>query len=149
MPEAGDRVKDIFYKDTCTIWNKHIDGIWETEIWFPTVVKNVRILVSRGNNIQSSGNSAADSVRLHIMDGTSKFDKLYMDYKDWARLTAAEKMEFATLTSENESFFTVGDSSKEVSTNNFFSVMKEKYNSYRISSVDRFEVIPHFEVWGK
>jgi len=38
----------------------------------------------------------------------------------------------------------------EVYGDGFFSFMKENYsNCFKITSVDRFEIIPHFEVWGK
>ena len=143
---------DPFYCKTVTIWNKCIDGLWEKEVWIPTVIKNVRLLVSRGNNIQNSGNAAADSARLHISDTVSKSQKKYMSYAEWTALSTSERESYYTLESENNSFFVEGDSSKEDASaqTNFFEYMKESYaNCFRITSVDRFEVIPHFEVWGK
>lgn len=143
---------DPFYCKTVTIWNKCIDGLWEKEVWIPTVIENVCLLASRGNNIQNSGNAAADSARLHISDALSDSQKKYMPYAEWITLADSERESYYTLESENNSFFVEGDSSKEDPSVqvNFFEYMKENYgNCFRITSVDRFEVIPHFEVWGK
>lgn len=143
---------DAFYNKTVTIWNKSADGLWETEAWYPTVIKNVRLLVSRGNNIQNSGNAAADSARLHIDDSISDPARPYVPPADWKRLPDDEKEKFFTLESENDSFFVEGDTTSENPSlqENFFEHMKMNYsNCFKISSVDRFEVIPHFEVWGK
>lgn len=143
---------DPFYCKTVTIWNRYIDGLWEKEVWVPTVIENVRLLVSRGNNIQSSGNAAADSARLHISDALSVSQKSYLPCAEWQSLDVSERSDFYTLESENSSFFVEGDYSNEDGSalENFFEYMKTKYsNCFRITSVDRFEVIPHFEVWGK
>lgn len=143
---------DVFYNKTVTIWNKSADGLWETEAWHPTIIRNVRLLVSRGNNIQNSGNATADSVRLHIDDSISIPAKPYVLPADWKRLSDDEKERFFTLESENDSFFVEGDVTSEDPSvqENFFEYMKMNYsNCFKISSVDRFEIIPHFEVWGR
>lgn len=143
---------DIFYVDTVTIWNRYVDGIWEKEIWMPTLIENARLLVSRGNNIQNSGNSSADSARLHISDIESNPQKPYMDPSEWNALTQSEKGEYFTLESESCSFFVRGDTTKVDASekDNFFEYMKKTYpDCFKITSIDRFEIIPHFEVWGK
>lgn len=143
---------DIFYNKTVTIWNKYTDGLWEMEYWIPTVIQNVRLLVSQGNNVQNSGNAAADSARLHIDDLISVPSKTYVPPADWKRLPEDEKGNFFTLESENDSFFVEGDTTSEDASlqENFFEYMKVNYsNCFKISSVDRFDIIPHFEVWGK
>ncbi len=144
---------DPFYNKTVTVWNRHVDSIWEKETWFPAVIGNARLLVSRGNNIQNSGNAAADSARLHISDEISVPAKPYLPPEVWGRLQPDEKKAYFTLDSGNESFFTEGNTSgvnAEEYGDGFFSFMKENYsNCFRITSVDRFEIIPHFEVWGK
>lgn len=145
-------MSDIFYADTVTIWNKYVDGLWEKETWIPTLVENVRLLVSRGNNIQNSGNSSADSARLHISDIESNPKKPYKTPAEWNALLPEEKSKFFTLESENGSFFAEGDSTAVDASahENFFEFMKKSYsNCFKITSVDRFSIIPHFEVWGK
>ena len=143
---------DIFYNKTVTIWNRYSNGLWQNEVWLPTLIENVRLLVSRGNNIQNSGNAAADSVRLHISDAESIPKKPYMAPADWNKRTSEEKSNYFTLESENSSFFVEGDTTgvDPTTQDNFFEYMKANYsNCFKITSVDRFECIPHFEVWGK
>lgn len=152
MREAGDGTADPFYDRTVTIWNKYTDGLMETEIWLPTLIENVRLLVSKGNNVMNSGLDSADSARLHIMDGASVLDKPYLDPVEWEKLPNEEKAQYFTLESENDSFFVEGDATAVNSTDNanFFNFMKENYhNCFKITSVDRFEIIPHWECWGK
>lgn len=152
MQEAGDKTGDSFYNKTVTIWNKYTDGLMETETWLPTLIKNVRLLVSKGNNVMNSGLDAADSARLHIMDGISDLNKPYLDPIAWGKLSAEEKAEYFTLESENDSFFAEGDTSEvdPSGKENFFDFMKKnQYNCFKITSVDRFEIIPHWECWGK
>ena len=108
------------------------DSLWEKGAWTPTVVMNTRLLVSRGNNIQTSGNKEADSARLHIHDEWSSWDGTLSPVAD------------------GKAFFTAGDTSAETTEGNFFERMKKKYpNCFLITSVDRFGIIPHWEVWGK
>lgn len=143
-------MQDQFYNKTVTVWNKCVDGIWERETWIPTVIENARLLVSQGNNIQNSGNSAADSARLHISDEISAPGKPYLPPSEWNKLEQDKKVSFFTLDDKNDSFFVEGDVSAVDVKENFFSFMKENYpNCFKISNVDRFEIIPHFEVWGK
>lgn len=143
---------DPFYNKTVTIWNKYTDGLMETEIWLPTLIENVRLLVSKGNNVMNSGLDTADSARLHIMDGVSTPGKPYLDPIVWRNLPSEEKAKHFTLESENDSFFVEGDVTAVNSADktNFFNFMKENYhNCFKITSVDRFEIIPHWECWGK
>jgi len=143
---------DVFYIDTVTIFNRNTtkNTLGVDEKWFPTVIRNVRLLVSRGTNIMKSGLEAADSARLHIDDELSSSDKPFKVRAEWDSLTDAKKSEYWTLDSDKGSFFIEGDHSGDEVTSNFFEVMKKKYNNcFRISSVDRFGLIPHWEVWGK
>lgn len=152
MQEVGDGMSDSFYNKTVTIWNKYADGLMETEIWLPTLIENVRLLVSKGNNVMNSGLDTADSARLHIMDGVSIPGKPYLDSVEWERLPNNEKAQYFTLESENDSFFVEGDMAvvDPSDKDNFFNFMKENYhNCFKITSVDRFEIIPHWECWGK
>lgn len=145
-------MSDPFYNKTVTIWNKYSDGVWEAETWIPTVIKNVRLLVSRGNNIQNSGNISADSARLHISDEISLPDKPYLPPDSWRNLEQDNKSDYFTLDAEGEGFFVEGDTSSVCASayDNFFEHMKQNYtNCFKISSVDRFDIIPHYEVWGK
>lgn len=140
---------DLFYTQTITVWNKAASGVWETETWYPTVIDDVHMIVSRGNNIIKSGNASADACRVHIDDTLSRPDKPYVDPVSWRSLE--DKSTAYTLDESDDTFFTEGDTSQEEPTDSFFEVMKRKHhNCYHISNVDRYDIaIPHFEVWGK
>ncbi len=117
----------------------------------PTVLENVRLIISKGNNVITSGLDTADTARLHISDSISISEKPYLDPVEWSKLEAAEKQGYYTLESQNHTFFVEGDTSEEVTDKeNFFEYMKENYNNcFKITSVDRFEIIPHYECFGK
>ena len=128
---------DIFYNMKCTVWNKAVSGTWQEETWFPTVIDAVRILETKGTNIQKSGNQQADAVRLHISDLFSKPDKPYATPEEW--------IPGETYTLNDQTFFSKGDTSAITPDKDFFA----RSDVFHISSVDRFEIIPHFEIWGR
>ena len=135
----------ILYQRTVTIWN-HLDGgTWERETWYPTVIRHARLMITKGNARLRSGLETADSARLHISDEISEPDKPYTDPISWKSAPSS----YYTL--DAGSFFTDGDTSSEASDmDNFFEHMERKYPlCFRISTADRFEVIPHFEVFGR
>lgn len=144
---------NIFYDKTVTIWNKYVNGKYEEEIWIPTLINNVRLLVSAGNNIMKSGLESVNSARLHIDDHMSQSSKPYIEPTEWMKLPESEKANYYTLESVNDSFFVEGDTTTEDYTmfpNSFYEHMKQTYNNcFRINEVDRFGLIPHFECWGK
>jgi len=144
---------EIFFNQVVTVWNRRKatkNRLEAQEVWYPTVISNVRLLVTRGNNIIKSGLESADSARLHILDGVSIESKTFKNRVEWDALTDDEAQNFWTLDSDNYTFFVEGDLSGISVVPNFFEEIKKSYNNcFRISSVDRFELIPHWEVWGK
>lgn len=135
---------DIFYNKTVTVYNRYED---EKEMWYPTVLKNVRLLVNRGENVSKSGTESADSAKLFIR--TVGLKKPYKKPLEWQGLSEEEKVKTFTLTSK-EDFFVEGDTSaEEILESDFFSYMKRKYdNCFKMTNVDTYELIPHFEVGG-
>lgn len=135
---------DIFYNKTVTIYNRHED---EKEMWFPTVLENVRLQINRGENVSKSGTDSADSTKLSIM--MDSLEKPFMKPLEWQKLSEEDKQASFTLTS-NEDFFVEGDTTaEEILESDFFSYMKRKYdNCFKMTNVDVYELIPHFEVGG-
>lgn len=143
---------DLFYINTVTIFNKKITAntLGAQEVWYPTVIANARLLVSKGTNIQKSGLETADAARLHIDDEISSPSKPFKSRSEWDALPDGQKAQYWTLDSDKGTFFVEGDCSSDEIVPNFFEVMKKRHdNCFRVSSVDRFGLIPHFEVWGK
>ena len=138
---------DIFYNKTVTVYNRTTEGLMEKETWYPTVLKDVRLLITKGENISKSGMESADSVKLFIkMNGLSK---PYKKPLEWQNMSAEDKVKNFTLTSGVD-FFVEGDTSgEEVPESGFFSHMKGKHdNCFKVTNVDVFELIPHLEVGG-
>ena len=141
---------DIFYNKTVTVYNRSVDGLMGIETWYPTVLHNVRLLVNKGANVSKSGMDNADSAKLHIRpDLLPMYSKRYQSPKEWGRIPEEEKKRYYTFTS-GEDFFVEGDTSKEpVMDEDFFSYMEQKYdNCFKVTNVDRYELIPHLEVGG-
>lgn len=140
---------DIFYNKTVTVYNKTTDCLMGTETWYPTVLENVRLLVTKGANVSRSGMGSADAASLYIKhellhDGC----KGYLPAKEWQRMPDKCKEFFFTFTG-GEDFFVEGNTSLEEPTEGFFEYMKDKYdNCFKVTNVDRYELIPHLEVGG-
>lgn len=138
---------DIFYNKTVTVYNRTVDGLMGTETWYPTVLKDVRLLINRGENVSKNGMESADSAKLFIK--TNNLSKAYKKPLEWQNLSAEDKANAFTLTSGVD-FFVEGDTSGETITeSDFFSYMKETYdNCFKITNADVYELIPHLEVGG-
>ncbi len=138
---------DIFYNKTVTVYNKTTDGLMGKETWYATVLENVRLLVTKGANTSKSGMDSADAASLYV-----KFELLQEDAKEYlapkAWKNSSDKEKYFTFTS-GEDFFVEGDTSHEEQTEDFFEYMKDKYdNCFKVTNVDRYELIPHLEVGG-
>lgn len=145
----GCDMGDIFYNKTVTVYNKTTDGLMGKETWYATVLENVRLLVTKGANVSKSGMDSADAAKLYIKQELLKdCDKSYLPAKEWKRMPDKCKNFFYTFTSV-EDFFVEGNTSEEKQTEDFFEYMKDKYdNCFRVTNVDRYELIPHLEVGG-
>lgn len=137
-------MKDIFYQDTVTVYNKYEDKKAGIITYFPTVLENVRLLITKGANIAKSGMDTADSAMLSIH--TDDLEKPYMLPKEWSRLE--DKTTAFTFAAGD--LFVKGDTSEEdVTTKEFAQYMKKKYdNLFTVTTVDEYKLIPHLEVGG-
>lgn len=133
---------DIFYNKTVTVYNRYEDG---KEMWFPTVLEAVRLLINRGENVSKSGTDSADSAKLSI-----RMEDLKKPYKKPLEWQQSEDKENSFTLTGKEDFFVEGDTSaEEILESDFFAYMKGKYdNCFKITNVDTYELIPHFEVGG-
>ena len=138
---------DIFYNKTVTVYNRSVEGLMEKETWHPTVLKGVRLLITKGENVSKSGMDSADSAKLFIK--TNNLSREYKKPLEWKNLSTEDKTKTFTLTSGVD-FFVEGNTTAEVPTeSDFFSYMKEKYdNCFKVTNVDVFDLIPHLEVGG-
>ncbi len=154
---------EALYKQTVTVFNrKTIEG---SIYWFPHVIPNVHLIMDKSIIISTYGEQSADNVRLHIRyvnseNGPSIKDKsgsglVYMEPKVFAKYGEFEtNISFAP--GDNFDFFIEGeyedldeiDDSKY--RNGFFNYMNKTHdNVFAITTVSKFNLLPHFEIGGK
>lgn len=137
---------DIFYNKTVTVYNKVSSGVMGRETWYPTLLENVRLLVTKGSNIAKSGLESADTAKLFVK--TDNLSKQYLKPLSWQKTD--DKEQYFTFTNGND-FFVEGDTREEqILEEDFYNHMKAKYdNCFLVNNVDEYYLIPHLEVGGK
>lgn len=140
---------EAFYDKTVTLFHRFYDAEKEMENWFPTVLDNANLIITKGANVAKSGVSDADTAKLSI--DLNNLPKPYVKPKEWERLPVEEKGKCFTI-SEPEDFFVKGALSGEiVLEENFFEWMKAGFDDvFKVVCVDCYEdIMPHLEVGGK
>lgn len=141
---------DIFYNKTVTVYNRTADDLMGIEKWYPTVLENVRLLVAKGASVSKSGMDCADAVSLYIRpDMLQEGAKGYLPPKEWVRMPDKCKEFFYTFKSGEDFFVEGAITGEEILGEGFFQYMKDRYDScFKVTNVDRYELIPHLEVGG-
>lgn len=140
---------DAFYIDTVTLYNRNLDKTSGHEIWFPTLLENVSLVITNGTNVSNIGKQDADAAKLLI--AINKFPKLYVEPAEWKRISEADKEKYMTFTAA-EDFYVEGNTvDVEIKKEGFYEWMRKNHNNvFKISGVTRYKVImPHLEVGGK
>lgn len=149
---------EALYKQTITLFNRKSDG-FET-IWYPFIIKNVHLIIDKAVIIGSYGEQSQDNARVHIrykptVDGAVVDGKLYLPQKEWGRVGDPD-YNFTLAFGDDYDFFIEGEFdmggpiSDEDYNNGFYNFMNKKYdNVYVITSVSKFNLIPHFEIGAK
>lgn len=131
------------FSDTVTVFNI-CNGLW-----YPAVLHKVRLQAKSGIKQESSGVSSEDNALLFVqIFGDKISDKTYLPPKEWL---LSDKD--GTVTFTEGGFFVPGEYTDVVSdddyTDGYYSHMRETHDDcYLITTVQRFTVIPHFEIGG-
>lgn len=149
---------DTLYKQTITLFNRlTVDDV---VVWYPFVIPNVHLVVDKSIVIASYGEQSQDNARLNIRYTVSGKDavingKTYMMPKEWAR-NANPLQNFTFGFGDAFDFFVEGDyGSTEVISddayrNGFYNYMnRTRDNVFAISTVSKFNLIPHFEIGAR
>lgn len=139
----------LFYNNTVTLYNRYFDPETEAEKWYPTVLPNVNLVITRGANVTRAGTADADTAKLFV--DMKRLPKPYLEPVAWSQLPDEEKKKHITFTSA-EDFFVEGDTTGiEVTESGFFELMQQtRDNVYKVTSTDRYpDILPHFEIGGK
>lgn len=148
------------YSDTITLFNR-LEGD-EGDTWFPSVLRNVQLIVDRAAINAKYGAEATDSAVLHIRykpDGENKMvgEKVWLPPKEWEK--QFDHTQSLTFTGGDRfDFFWLGDWGSEepiedtatLGTDFYTRMNKTEDFVFAITKVGGpFGVIPHFEIMGK
>lgn len=147
------------YSDKITIFNRYESRLGD--MWYPTVLYNVNVAADRSAIVQKYGEESQDNVVVNIRYdrvGTEVYvaGKKYLTPKEWDRQTNDLLPETITFTpGEKFDFIYVGEWSEDAIsdedyTEGFYDYMNSEHDGvYAITSIAKYDVIPHFEVVGK
>lgn len=155
--------EDEFFVDSVVVYNRYVNGLYETEQYFGTRFDNVRIEFTQEENQNKAGKEDASVCILKIRNNKN-LPKPFLDPRLWEKLTTNEMLENFTLDVDGDFFVIVKrkglnldieapvnmqESNSDIYGGNFFEYMKENYGYvYSINSFEQFEKIPYFQVGG-
>ena len=131
------------FNDTVTVFNM-CNGLW-----YPVVLHNVKLQAKSGMAQKNNGISSEDNAMLFVQTTGDKIgDKTYLPPKEWL---LSDKD--STVTFTEGGFFVSGEYTDVVSdddyTDGYYSHIRETHDDcYLITTVQKFTVIPHFEIGG-
>lgn len=130
--------------DTVTVYN------YRAGQWFPTIITNAELQSENAAKENNSGASSSDGALLLVnISGNAVGGKEYVSPEAYARLSSPEG--FVTFAPGD--LFVVGGFSGIVNdddyTDGFYSHLNEENSGcFKIISVKRFKLLPHFEIGG-
>lgn len=155
---------EAIYKQTVTIWNRVHYSYGEEMLWYPTVIENVHLIIDKSNGWDSNGGHAQDNARLHIRYQLSG-GKILVAGKQWLEPKVYRKQDrpqdfitFAYGDGDTFDFFMEGTadgfdnpvSDDMYSKKGFYNYMNSNYdNVFAITSVSKYNLIPHFEIMAR
>ena len=149
------------YADTITLFNHYKSRLGD--MWYPTVIHGVNLLIDKAAIIAKYGAESKDNAILNIhyqiADGQIFVDgKPYLPPKEWDRQTNDKLSESLTFTSGADAdFFILGEylttepiaDSDYDSENGFYNFVNSEFDYvFSITSVAKYTAIPHFEIMG-
>ncbi len=148
------------YNSTITVFNRS-GSEKKGFVWFPTVIDCVYLIIDKGAGMVKTGLAEANKANLHIryisVDGKVLVGgKPYMLPKEWNAQSDEEKATSITF-NEGCDFFIEGEYPEDVIqdddilyANGLFSYMKAKRdNVFKLNTVGKYTLIPHFEIGGE
>lgn len=146
------------YDKTITLFNRYESQ--SAVIWYPTVLKNVDLIMDKASIQKIYGQDATDTAKLHVkyqvIDGLITIgNKPWYPPKEWASHLNDELS--GMLTFKSDDFFILGEYENlepiddEKYLDGFYNEINRKYDyCFSITSVSgAYTVIPHFEILAK
>ena len=138
----------FFDNKTITLFNRSFNAETEEEKYYPTLLENVDIVETKGENVSKSGMESADAAKLFI--DLAEMPKPYIEPRAWTALSDEEKKKHITFTSA-EDFFVKGNyADVKLPENGAYEWMRDNFDDvYKVKNIDKYEdILPHFEVGG-
>lgn len=166
---------DAIYAQTVTIFNRIPGTAGESTMWIPTVIDGVHLIASKASSWNSNGGSTSDNVQLHIrysrqngdcviscnpeLGGYGSNEKVWREPKAWKREHNPES-EISFCYGDNDDFdffiegavteFTEPVPDDKYTRSGFYGYMNARYdNVFAITGVQKFNLIPHFEITAR
>ena len=141
------------YQKTITLFNYYESKISGIFLWYPTVLRNVNIVVDKAAITAKYGEKAQDNAILHVRQPNGS--KPWLSPKEWANQVNDSLADFVTFKSGD--FFWLGEWPDEIPVNEedyvdgFYDYMSNKYDYvFRVTTVGGpYSLIPHFEILGR
>lgn len=153
---------DAIYKQTVTLFNRIRDAYTEDVVWYPTVLHGVHLVVDKSSAWGMQGGRETDNVRLHVRyavsgDSVLVGGKPWHEPKAWRKLAAPETAITFGYGDDDFDFFIEGEFtdipgpiSDDQFKNGFYNYMNANYdNVFAITSVSKYNLIPHFEIMAR
>lgn len=148
------------YRDTVTLFNFYSSRTYG-DLWYPTVLRFADLNIDKAAIVAKYGEGSADSASVHIRytssdDGITVGSKIWLPPKEWKN--QVNDMLPLTLTFSDDDILFAGDwgnedvivDSEENYADGFFTYAARRFDYvFKISTVAKYSVIPHFEILAK
>ena len=147
------------FSDVVTVFNHYKSRLGD--MWYPTVVRNVNLLIDKAAIVAKYGAESKDNAILNIhyqtVDGQIMVDgKPYLPPKEWERQTNDKLAESITFTSGTDfDFFMLGEYpttnpiADDDYVDGFYNHVNDEYDYvFAITSVAKYTTIPTFQIMG-
>ena len=139
------------YRDTISVFTRKCAR--NNDTWYCTVIPNADFNADRGAIIAKYGENSSDNAKIHIKHSNDDVagkryvtPKVYQSATDCSDIITFQPNDIIMLGEWNGDMV-ISDSDYA---SGFFELLNKTYdNVYRISSVAKYSVIPHFEVLAK
>lgn len=154
---------DALYKQTVTLFNRVASKSGDV-VWYPRLLTGVHLITDHSATWNNYGGQQSDNVRLHVRytpraDGRAVIaGKVYVNRKEWKELESVSGFITFSYGDDNDfDFFMEGKydtmsaiNDAEYSRNGFYNYMNKNYeNVFAITSVSKYNLIPHFEIMAR
>lgn len=153
---------EVLYKQTITLFNRLREEDSDEIVWYPKVLNGVHLVVDKSSAWGMQGGREVDNIRLHVRYQISGENIMVSGYpwhepKAWRRLKQPDGTITFGFGDDDFDFFIEGvfhefasPISDDEYKKGFYNYMNANYdNVFAITSVSKYNLIPHFEIMAR